>query len=135
MRSLDVSLVASDRPIWSGKGRIVVVRTLEGDMGIMPGHEPVLALLVDGPVRIETTDGQSVQAVVHTGFFSVSQDRVTILASTAELDAEIDVERAQRALDRILADGQVTKAEKEAEQRARSRLSAAIGGEARAMRG
>jgi F-type H+-transporting ATPase subunit epsilon len=133
MRSLEVSLVASDRPVWSGHGRLVVVRTPEGDIGIMAGHEPVLALLVDGPVRIETTDAQTVQAVVHTGFFSVSQDKVTILASTAELDVEIDVERAQRALDRIMADGKVSGSEKEAEQRARSRLKAAIGGEARAM--
>lgn len=133
MAELDVSLVASDRPVWSGKGRIVVVRTPEGDIGIMAGHEPVLALLVDGPVRIETTDGQTVGAVVHTGFFSVSQDRVIILASTAELDVEIDVERARRALERIMADGKVSSAEKEAEQRARSRLKAAVGTEARAM--
>lgn len=134
MRSLEVSIVASDRPIWNGHAKIVVARTLEGDIGLMAGHEPVLALLVDGPVRIETTDGETVGAAVHGGFLSVAQDKVAILAHTAELDKEIDVERAQRALDRILADGRTTESEKEAEQRARSRLNAAMGAGARSMR-
>ena len=65
-------------------------------------------------------------AVVHGGFFSVSDNSVAILAESAEMASEIDIERAQRALDRILADGTVTSAEKEAEARARSRLKAAV---------
>jgi F-type H+-transporting ATPase subunit epsilon len=124
--ALDVSLVAMDRPIWAGEARIVVATTPEGEIGIMGGHEPVLALLVDGSVRIETSTGDRVEAVVHGGFFSVAADRVSILAKTAELDTEIDVDRAQRALDRIVADGNVSAAEKDAELRARSRLKAAM---------
>jgi F-type H+-transporting ATPase subunit epsilon len=122
-----------DRPVWNGKARLVVATTPEGEIGIMPGHEPVLALLVDGAVRIESVEGPKVGAVVHGGFFSVSHDKVSILAETAELDTEIDVERAQRALDRILADGTVTKGEKAAELRARSRLKAAMAAEGRTM--
>ena len=127
MAELSVSLVAMDRPIWEGQARMVVATTPEGEIGILPGHEPVLALLTDGAVRIEPIEGQRVSAVVHGGFFSVSNDRVAILAETAELDSEIDVERAQRALERILADDTIDRREKEAEVRARTRLKAAIG--------
>ena len=133
MAELDVHLVAMDRSVWRGPARLVVATTPEGEIGILPGHEPVLALLVDGAVRIEAADGQKVGAVVHGGFFSVSEDKVKILAETAELDSEIDVERAQRALDRILADGTVDRGEKSAELRARSRLKAAMAAEGRSM--
>ena len=134
MAELDVRLVAQDRPLWNGGARLVVARTPEGDIGIMPGHEPVLSLLVDGVVRIEATSGEQINAVVHGGFFSVTRNAVAILAESAELASEIDVDRAQRALDRILADGKVTGTEKAAEERARSRLKAAMAHEGASMR-
>lgn len=133
MGELNVSLVAMDREIWVGKARMVVATTPEGEIGILPGHEPILALLVNGAVRIETIDGEKVGAAVHGGFFSVANNDVAILAETAELDSEIDVERAQRALDRILADGTVDRREKAAELRARTRLKAAMAAEGRTM--
>jgi F-type H+-transporting ATPase subunit epsilon len=133
MGELKVSLVAMDREIWVGTARLVVATTPEGEIGILPGHEPVLALLVDGAVRIETTDGERIGAAVHGGFFSVARDEVAILAETAELDSEIDVERAQAALDRIMADGTVDRGEKAAELRARTRLKAAMGVEHKTM--
>jgi F-type H+-transporting ATPase subunit epsilon len=133
MGELNVSLVAMDREIWVGKARMVVATTPEGEIGILPGHEPILALLVNGAVRIETVEGEKVGAAVHGGFFSVANNDVAILAETAELDSEIDVERAQRALDRILADGTVDKREKAAELRARTRLKAAMAAEGRTM--
>lgn len=133
MAELDVSLVAMDREVWVGQAKIVVATTPEGEIGIMAGHEPVLALLTDGMVRIETPSGDRIRAAVHGGFFSVANDTVAILAETAELGSEIDVERAQRALDRIMADGSVDRGEKAAELRARTRLKAAMGVEARSM--
>ena len=133
MAELNVSLVAMDRPLWRGRAKIVVATTVEGEIGIMAGHEPVLALLVDGEVRIDTPEGERVGALVHGGFLSVASDRVSILAETAELASEIDVERAKRALDRILADGVVSRNEKDAELRARSRLKAAMAAEGRTM--
>ena len=133
MGELNVSLVAMDREVWVGKARLVVATTPEGEIGILPGHEPVLALLIDGAVRIETIEGVKVGAAVHGGFFSVASNNVAILAETAELASEIDVERAQRALDRILADGSVDRGEKAAELRARTRLKAAMGAEHSAM--
>jgi F-type H+-transporting ATPase subunit epsilon len=98
---MQVSLVAPDREIFSGAATSVVAKTTEGEIGILPGHEPVLALVADGAVvRIETVDGQKVVAAVHSGFLSVDNNTVTILAQTAELAADIDVTRARAALER-----------------------------------
>ena len=100
MSSLKVQLVAADRPIWSGEASMVVARTAEGDIGILPGHEPVLATLAESAmVTIRTADGATV-AAVHGGFLSVAKDNVSILAETAELAEEIDAERARLALER-----------------------------------
>ena len=101
---LNVELVAPDRRVWSGTASMIVSRTTEGEIGILPGHEPVLGLLVTGQVTIRTTDGEIVLVAVHGGFLSVSDDTVSILAEVAELAEEIDVARAQEALDRAQGD-------------------------------
>ena len=97
---LNVELVAADRKVWSGTAKVVVARTTEGEIGIMPGHEALLGLLVSGGVTVRTTDDEIVTAAVHGGFLSVAEDTVSILAETAELSAEIDVSRAEAALQR-----------------------------------
>lgn len=126
MGELNVSLVAVDRKIWSGTATMVVAKTLEGEIGILPQHEPVLALLADSPVRITTTEGKVVQAAVHGGFFSVDSDNVSILAESAELGGEIDVERAKLALERAQAAGADTDDEMAAIARAETRLKVAL---------
>ena len=122
MAELNVKIVAADRQIWQGPATMVVVKTVEGEIGIMPGHEPVLALLVDGIVRVHLPDGERQIAAVHQGFFSVDSDNVAILAETAELASEIDVQRAEAALERAKAAGEPDEA---AVQRAEVRLRAA----------
>jgi F-type H+-transporting ATPase subunit epsilon len=127
LSSLKVQLVAADRPIWSGEASIVVARTAEGDIGILPGHEPVLAVLADSAmVTIRTSDGATV-AAVHGGFLSVARDNVSILAETAELAAEIDAERAKLALERLTrTSGEASAGSVElAQHRAETRLVAA----------
>jgi F-type H+-transporting ATPase subunit epsilon len=96
---LNVELVAPDRRVWSGAASMIVARTTEGEIGILPGHEPVLGLLVTGQVTIRTAEGDTVLAAVHGGFLSVSDDAVSILAEVAEMADEIDVARAEAALD------------------------------------
>jgi F-type H+-transporting ATPase subunit epsilon len=96
--SLRVTVVAVDRSVWAGEATSVVVKTVEGDMGILPGHEPVLALLKDGVVRIETADGGAVRVAVSGGFFAVDSNRVSVLAERAKLASEVDVEDTKRRL-------------------------------------
>ena len=59
MSQLHVELVAADRKVWEGEARQVSARTVEGELGILPGHTPLLGVLVEGDVRIESTAGQS----------------------------------------------------------------------------
>ena len=113
---LRVELVAADRRVWSGEATIVITRTTEGDIGIMPGHAPLLGLLVTGPVTIRTQSGEEVIAAVHGGFLSVAEDVGTILAEVAELSDEIDVKRAEAALAEAADD---TEAVRRAETRLR----------------
>ena len=93
---LQVELVAADRTVWSGEASMVVARTLEGDLGVLRGHAPLLSLLTDAVVEIEATEGGKIYAAVDGGFLSVAADRVSILSERATLGSEIDV-AAERA--------------------------------------
>jgi F-type H+-transporting ATPase subunit epsilon len=81
---LHVELVAVEDKVWSGDATMVIARTTEGELGILPGHAPLLGQLADpGTVRIKT-DGGERTFTVHGGFVSVSEELVSILAETAE---------------------------------------------------
>jgi F-type H+-transporting ATPase subunit epsilon len=96
-----VELVAVERQLWAGQALQVSARTLDGDIGVLPGHAPILGVLADGGVvRIKRAEGDELVAAVHGGFVSVSSDVVRVLAESAELSEEIDVARAKAALDR-----------------------------------
>jgi F-type H+-transporting ATPase subunit epsilon len=122
---LNVAVVSAERELWSGPAKSLVAKTPEGDIGILPNHEPVLALLVESPLRIEELDGRRLVVAVHGGFFSVAGNEVNVIAEVAELAEDIDVERAQAALARIQADGTVTEEEMPALRRAEARIQAA----------
>jgi F-type H+-transporting ATPase subunit epsilon len=125
MAELNVSVVAVDRKIWVGAAKSIVAKTTEGEIGIMPGHEPMLSLLVDGLVRIEPVDGEKVVVAVHGGFAAMDTDNVRILAETAELASDIDIDRAKKALDRARAAGEDSPEALAAVHRAETRLKAA----------
>lgn len=97
-RELNVEVVAADRKVWSGTASIVVAKTPDGEIGIMAGHEPVLGLLVTGPVTVRTADGDTVVAAVAGGFLSVSEDTVAVLAEQAVLADEIDTRGVEAEL-------------------------------------
>jgi len=82
---LNVSVVAADHEVWSGEASMVVARTVEGEIGILPGHEPLLAVLASGEVRLTLSDGSKVVAEAADGFLSVDNDIVTIVARKAGL--------------------------------------------------
>ena len=102
--ALQVELVAADRTVWSGEATMVIARTVEGDIGILRGHAPVLSLLTDAVVEIDAGDGEVVMAAVDGGFISVAQDRVSILSEHAVLAADIDVSAERSELEAAQAD-------------------------------
>ncbi len=117
MANMSVQLVAVERRLWSGEATAVVAQTTEGEIGILPNHEPMLGQLVEGGVvKITTTDQDTVTAAVQGGFLSVTADGVSVLAESAELAQEVDVARAREE-----AKGD----DEEAKTRALSRLRAA----------
>ncbi|MCY7287670.1 MAG: F0F1 ATP synthase subunit epsilon [Cryobacterium sp.] len=83
--ALKVSVVAADHEVWSGEASMIVARTVEGEIGILPGHEPMLAILASGEVRVTLSGGEKIVAEAADGFLSVANDVVTIVARKAEL--------------------------------------------------
>lgn len=124
MAELSVAVVSAERGIWSGNATSIVAKTPEGDIGILPGHEPVLALLQDSLVRVTTAEGTVIVVAAHGGFLSVAKDEVNIIAEVAELAADINVERAKAALARAQAAGEEPE-EQASLKRAETRLAAA----------
>jgi F-type H+-transporting ATPase subunit epsilon len=104
--TLQVELVAADRLVWSGEANMVIARTTEGDLGILPNHAPALSLLVDGVVDVQTTDGETWVAAVDAGFLSVANNRVSVLSEHAEMSHEIDLEKARHDLERAKESGE-----------------------------
>ncbi|MCD2499853.1 MULTISPECIES: F0F1 ATP synthase subunit epsilon [Microbacterium] len=85
--ALHVTLVSAESEIWTGDASLVVAKTVEGEIGFMSGHEPVLAILAEGQVRITTTDGSKVIASAKDGFLSMEGSDLTIVAGNAALVA------------------------------------------------
>lgn len=98
MTSIKVSLLATDRSVWQGQATSVVLRTLDGELGILAGHVPMLSSLAIGPVVITADTGEKIAAAVHGGFVTVDHNEVTIFAQRCELKDEIDVARANAAI-------------------------------------
>lgn len=103
---MQVEVVAADRVVWSGKSFNIIAKTVDGEIGILPGHEPVLGLLEPSAVVIFDEQNKREIIAVDGGFISVSQGRVSILSEYARMageigiaDAEKELAEAQKALD------------------------------------
>jgi len=121
---LQVELVAADRLVWSGEATMVIARTTEGDVGVLPNHAPLLSLLVDGVVDVQTAEGQTWVAAVSAGFLSVAANRVSILAEYAEMSHDIDLEKARQDLERAKSAGENDDDAAEAVRHAEARIRA-----------
>ncbi len=80
---LGVELVTPEARVWSGQAKMVSARTVEGDLGVLPGHAPLFGVLVDGKVSIKDIGGTVTEFDVHGGFLSVANNRVSILTESA----------------------------------------------------
>jgi F-type H+-transporting ATPase subunit epsilon len=133
--ALHVELLMPDRSLWSGEAGMVIAKTIDGDIGVLSGHSPLFGILSPGSmVRIqpvatdeEAPGGVEVRAAVRDGFLSVTNDRVSILASVGTLASNVDVSSVQADLDTATAEaGSPAAAEESVEVKyARARLRAA----------
>ena len=102
---MQVELVAADRLVWSGEAKMVIARTTEGDVGILPNHAPMLSLMVHGIIDVRTSDDETWIAAVDTGFLSVANNRISVLSEHAEMSHDIDLEKARIDLERCKSEG------------------------------
>ena len=131
--TLHVELLMPDRTLWTGEAGMVIAKTMDGDIGILSGHSPVFGILSPGSlVRIREIPGREnpgdeVRAAVRDGFLSVTDNRVSILASAGQLAGDVDVATVQVELDTATTEaGSASAVEESAEVRyARARLRAA----------
>jgi F-type H+-transporting ATPase subunit epsilon len=102
MSPLEVHIVTPEREVWSGEVTEVIARGVDGEVGILAGHAPLLVQLAIGPLRMLAEGGET-KAVVDGGFLHVSSHegvtRADVLASHAELADEIDLMAARRTLE------------------------------------
>lgn len=80
---LRVEVVTPEKRVWSGEAKMVSARTLDGELGVLPNHAPLLGVLADGTVSIKAADGSTNDFVINGGFISVANNRVSILGESA----------------------------------------------------
>lgn len=99
MKTVKVNVVTPDGPVYEAEVEMVSARAQSGELGILPGHIPLVAPLAIGAVRLKTGSNTDLVAV-SGGFLEVRPDQVTVLAQAAEKSDEIDIERALAAKER-----------------------------------
>ena len=102
---VDVHLVTPERKVWAGEAETVIARGVDGEVGILAGHAPMMVQLAIGPLRIHREGGDGIAAVIDGGFMHVTSGggagdagrgtRVDVLAAHAELAGDIDVDAAR----------------------------------------
>jgi F-type H+-transporting ATPase subunit epsilon len=99
MATMRLEIVTAERLVYSEDVNVLVAPGIDGELGILPNHAPLLTVLQPGEIRV-VQDGQETYMAVSGGFLEVLGNKVTILADTAERVEEIDAERAEEALKR-----------------------------------
>jgi F-type H+-transporting ATPase subunit epsilon len=126
--TMQVEVVSADRVVWSGESTNVIAKTTDGEIGILAGHAPVLAVLQPSAVVIFCEDGKREVVAVDGGFVSVSQGRVSILSEYAQLADEVSVSQAEHELaeaQQRLDSGDGNEDDRKSFQRATAQLRAA----------
>jgi F-type H+-transporting ATPase subunit epsilon len=99
MKTIKVSVVTPDGPVYEADVEMVSTKAKSGELGILPGHIPLVAPLEISAVRLKK-EGKTEYIAVSGGFLEVRPDKVTILAQAAERAEDIDVTRAKAAKER-----------------------------------
>ena len=121
MADITAELVSVERLLWTGKATMVTAETTEGEIGVLPGHEPLVGQLIDnGVVTIHPVDGERRVAAVQGGFLSVTENKITVLADWAVWASEVDEAQAQEDAQ---SERELTKSRGDAALRAVRRLN------------
>jgi F-type H+-transporting ATPase subunit epsilon len=130
--ALEVHVVTPEREVWAGEATEVIAHGVDGDVGILTGHAPLLVQLAIGPLQVQHEDGAWLRAVVDGGFLHVSTEegatRVDVLATNAQLEAEIDVEAIKRRLEELRSDATADDDEHRSIEIARAEARIALSG-------
>jgi F-type H+-transporting ATPase subunit epsilon len=106
--TMQVEVVSAEQHVLSAEARELYARSVEGEIGILPGHQPAVIALDIGPVRVVLDDGSTEHIAVHRGVLYVDKgEKVIVLADIAELGSQVDVARAEarkRDLERRIAE-------------------------------
>ena len=104
---MQIELVEPEGELWSGQAEMVIARTLDGEIGLLTNHAPIIGILYEGSmvqIRPDHGNGADIFAAVSGGFLSMADNRVSILARQAQLGHDVDTAAAQAALDQAIAE-------------------------------
>jgi len=90
MATMQVEVVSAEKRLFSGEATEVYARSLDGEIGILPGHQPALLALDIAPVKIKLVDGTIQRVAIHQGFLYFQNNHLVVLADIAELPEQID---------------------------------------------
>lgn len=99
MATIKLEIVSPDKVVYSADIDMLIVRSTAGELGILPHHAPLVTGIVPHAMRVKQ-DGGEILIAVAGGFMEVQPDKISVLASAAELKDDIDADRAQKAYDR-----------------------------------
>ena len=100
MKTVTVNIVTPDGPVYDSEVAMVIAKTTSGEIGVLAGHIPMVAPLAIGAVKLRKADGSSEIVAVNGGFIEIRPEKISILASAAEVASNIDLARAKAALTR-----------------------------------
>jgi len=99
MAQVKLDIITPERVVYRQPVDMLVARAIDGDIGIMPGHTPLVTALETSVLKI-IKDGEEIPVPISDGFLEVKPDQINVIVRTAELPEEIDVERAREARER-----------------------------------
>jgi len=98
-RTLLCEIVTPERIVYTNEVRMVVAPTIDGEIGIMPLHAPLVSALKPGEIRVMLGDDKVEWFAISGGYIQVHEDKVIVLADQAAASSQIDVERARQTLE------------------------------------
>jgi F-type H+-transporting ATPase subunit epsilon len=95
-----LEIVTPERKVYAEQANMIIVKGVEGELGILPNHIPLVTPLRIAPITVKKQGSKDVVIAVNGGFMEVRKDKVVILAESAELPEQINIDRAKASKER-----------------------------------